>query len=768
MIIPGARSNFLYKDGFVVHGPGMLDQYRALVHAKTIAARAVGFEPGALHASLFPFQRDLVRWACRRGRAALFEECGLGKTRQQLAWADQVAQHTHQSVLILAPLAVAEQTVREAQAMGLDLVHVREIADIDGSRCRLVITNYERAERFLSMVWGGLVLDESSIIKSHDGHYRRMLTDAAQRIPYRLACSATPAPNDHMELGTHAEFLGVMSRVEMLASFFVHDGGDTSEWRLKGHAVRDFWRWVASWAAMLRKPSDLGYDDADFALPALTIHEHVIPSGIVAEGTLFALPVSGLTEERGVRRATMAARVAAVAALANTGRAQWLVWCDMNDEGDGLTDAIRGAVQVAGSDSEEDKVTRMMGFTDRTHRVLVTKGKIGGWGMNWQHCQHMAFVGATHSFETFYQCIRRCWRFGQKKPVHVHMILTDLDGNIADNLKRKQAAADAMAGEMLKHMSEITKQEIHGTVRQVDAHTTSQAEGKTWRMIQGDCVESMAGVASDSIGYSIFSPPFASLYTYSNSPYDMGNCGNTADFIAQFRFLVAELLRVTMPGRLLSFHCMNLPLSKERDGVIGIRDFRGELIAAFVAAGWVFHSEVCIWKDPVTAMQRTKALGLLHKQIRKDSCMSRQGIPDYLVTMRKPGENPDRVSHTHETFPVERWQQYASPVWMDINPSDTLQRNSAREEADERHICPLQLEVIERALLLWTKEDDLVLSPFAGIGSEGYVALKHRRRFLGMELKASYYRQACANLRAVEVDESGQARLDFGALEASA
>lgn len=265
-------------------------------------------------------------------------------------------------------------------------------------------------------------------------------------------------------------------------------------------------------------------------------------------------------------------------------------------------------------------------------------------------------------------------------------------------------------------------------------------------LYHGDCIDVLRGLPDHSIHYTIFSPPFASLYTYSASPRDMGNCRDDADFLEHFRYLIPELLRVTMPGRLLSFHCMLIPSSKSRDGMIGLRDFRGELIRAFVECGWIHHSEVAIWKDPVTAMQRTKALGLLHKQLKKDSCMSRQGIPDYLVTMRAPGDNPERVTHTNESFPVQVWQKYASPIWMDINPSDTLQFRSAREDNDERHICPLQLDVIRRALRLWTNPGDIVLSPFAGIGSEGYVALQEDRRFVGAELKLSYYEQASRNL----------------------
>lgn len=274
---------------------------------------------------------------------------------------------------------------------------------------------------------------------------------------------------------------------------------------------------------------------------------------------------------------------------------------------------------------------------------------------------------------------------------------------------------------------------------------------KDWQMILGDCVEALMGMESESVGYSIFSPPFASLYVYSNSPNDMGNVKDDAEFFEHFAYLVPELYRVLKPGRNLSFHCMQLPMTKERDGQIGLRDFRGQLIKAFEDAGFIYHSEACIWKDPVTAMQRTKAIGLLFKQFKKDTTISRQGIADYLVTMRKPGVNPDPVAKDEAKYPVSMWQQWASPVWMDINPSNTLQKESAREQDDERHICPLQLDVIERGIALWSNPGDVVLSPFAGIGSEGYIAVKMGRKFVGVELKESYYRQAVANLESLDL-----------------
>lgn len=284
----------------------------------------------------------------------------------------------------------------------------------------------------------------------------------------------------------------------------------------------------------------------------------------------------------------------------------------------------------------------------------------------------------------------------------------------------------------------------------VDINVNGKDITEKYALYNGDSCEIMTQIYSDSVHYIIYSPPFSSLYCYSNSERDLGNCKSAEEFYQHFKYIADELYRVLMPGRLMSFHCMDLPLSKERDGVIGIRDFRGELIKLFENCGFILHSQVCIWKDPVIAMQRTKAIGLLHKQLKKDSCMSRQGIPDYLVTMRKPGENKEPVTHTNESFPVSVWQRYASPVWMDINPSDTLQHTSAREEKDERHIAPLQLEVIRRAINLWTNPNDIVLTPFLGIGSEAVVALEQGRRAIGIELKQSYYEQAVKNCRNVQ------------------
>ena len=731
--------------------------YRQFIESKTAVSVPAGVSVnGDLNSMLYEFQRDITRWALRRGRAAIFADCGMGKTPMQLAWAS----HVPGPVLVVAPLAVADQTVREGGKFGVDVRYTRDrITNPEG----IWITNYEMLEQQSPADWTGIVLDESSIIKHRDGKFRRYVTEAFQDVPFRLSCTATPAPNDFMELGTQAEFLGVTTILKMLATYFVHDGGSTQKWRLKGHAKADFWRWMCSWAVMIRKPSDLGYDNGSFRLPPLAYHEHVVRATNVPDGYLFPIEAHTLRERQAARRTSIADRVGAAAALVNASDEPWIVWCNLNSESDALAKLIPGAVEVRGADSLDVKRARLLGFSEGKHRVMVTKPTIAGHGMNWQHCRNVAFVGLSDSWEQYYQAVRRCWRFLQERTVHVHVITADTEGAVVANIQRKEAAALTLAEGMVANMSDLTKQNIQGSSMSEATHETGIARGDGWTMHRGDCIDVVRSMDADSIDYSVFSPPFASLYTYTDSPRDMGNCKDDGSFHEHFRFLTAELLRVTKPGRLVSFHCYEpVRLCKVQDGYIGLKDFRGELIRAFQDDGWIYHSEVCIWKDPVTAMQRTKALGLLHKQIKKDAAMCRQGIADYLVTMRKPGENPDPVTNTNETFPVKVWQRYASPIWSDINLSDTLQYRSAREHEDERHICPLQLQVIRRAVRLWTNPGDLVLSPFAGIGSEGYVAIELGRQFVGVELKRSYYEQAARNLKAAAASKvdlfSGVAR----------
>lgn len=405
----------------------------------------------SLHFALFDYQADITRWALHLGKAAIFADCGMGKTLMQLEWARQAS--AKGQCLIIAPLAVAQQTVAEGEKFNIPVKYVRHQCEVDGEHdYRIFITNYEMAHQFSPASFNAVVLDESSILKGHDGKTRTALIEQWQDTPFRLACTATPAPNDFMELGNHAEFLGVMGYNEMLSMFFVHDGGETQKWRLKGHAQSEFWKWMASWAVMIRKPSDLGYDDAGFILPPLSIEQVSVD---VAHDTpyLFAMEAQTLQERIKARRDSIADRVAACADLVNSTPGHWLVWCNMNDESAALTKAINGAVEVKGSDKPEVKEARLNGFARGEFRVLVSKPSIAGFGMNFQHCANMAFVGLSDSYEQFYQAVRRCWRFGQEHHVTAYVITASTEGAVAANIRRKEADAESLATELVKHVS---------------------------------------------------------------------------------------------------------------------------------------------------------------------------------------------------------------------------------------------------------------------------------------------------------------------------
>lgn len=440
-------------------------KYDDFVASKELACPSVGMTGKiTLPKFLHPFQRDITGWSLRRGRAAVMADCGMGKTPMQVTWAQAIAKETAGEVLILAPLAVAQQTVREGAKFGIPIGYARTPDEIMG---RITITNYQRLGAFDPTRFAGIVLDESSILKNFDGATRTAVIEAFAKTPYRLACTATPAPNDFMELGNHAEFLGVMTRAEMLAMFFVHDGGSTQDWRIKGHAEEAFWRWVCSWAVMIRRPSDLGYEDGDFILPPMAMHEHVVPANhkmAHKAGMLFAMEAQTLDEQRKARRASLDARISKVAELVNASTEQWVCWGDLNDECDAIEEAIPGAVQVAGGDDDDERTDRFDGFVSGKHRVLVTKSLIAGMGMNWQHCHNMTTFG-SNSFESSYQRIRRIFRFGQTETVNCHVITSELEGRAVANLERKERDAAKMAAAMLVHMKDIQQTNIRGTSR---------------------------------------------------------------------------------------------------------------------------------------------------------------------------------------------------------------------------------------------------------------------------------------------------------------
>lgn len=440
--------------------------YEDFLKSKGIKAQSNGFEPYNINTKLFDFQKDVVKWACKKGRSALFEDCGLGKTIQQLEWANQVYKQTNGNVLILAPLAVSKQTQREGQKFGYT---VNIVASQDDIANGINITNYEKLHKFNLNKFTGIVLDESSILKSFSGKIRTEIIDACSNIPYKLACTATPAPNDYMELGNHAEFLNVMSRNEMLSMFFIHDGGNTSQWRLKGHAQEKFWEWVSTWAVVIQKPSDLGYEDCDFKLPELNIKTTTVRNDEDYD-TLIPMVAETLEERRKARKSSLTNRVNKAAELANNSNEQWLIWCNYNDESTSLRKSINESTEVTGSDIDEFKTDSMINFANGEIKALISKPKIAGWGLNWQNCHNIIFCGLSDSYEQFYQAIRRCWRFGQKEKVNVYVITGVKEIAVINNIQRKEKEAEQMKVNMLKYTKNIMQKNVKATCRTITGY----------------------------------------------------------------------------------------------------------------------------------------------------------------------------------------------------------------------------------------------------------------------------------------------------------
>ena len=738
-----------------------LDTKRVVMHTDGIKA-----SPADLPGQLFPFQQSVVLRALRKGRAAIFAECGLGKTFMQLAWANIVHQCSGRDVLILAPLAVAGQTIAEGEKLGIHVHACRSQNDVQPG---INVTNYEMLSHFDASHFVGVVLDESSILKSYMGKTKRALIEAFAATPYRLACTATPAPNDVMELGNHSEFLGIMPSNEMLMRWFINDAMKSGNYRLKGHAIKDFWSWVASWAISLRKPSDLGssYSDDGFVLPALQIRHHYVETDITVgqeEGHLFRAPQMSATNLHKEMRLTAPDRAQAVADLVNNTGDTWTIWCHTNYEADELMKRIPDAVEVRGAESAAEKERKLLAFSRGKVRVLITKPGIAGYGLNWQHCHHTVFVGLSYSFEDFYQAVRRHYRFGQKQPVEVVVVAAETESTLVATLEQKMYAHLEMSEAMNATAVQLGEQDDLHLLR----HETFDVErGEDWQLYHGDCVTVAHTLPDESIHFSVFSPPFAGLYIYSDAVEDFGNSADDGEFFRHFDFLIPEIFRITKPGRLCAVHCKDLVNYKGRDGAAGLRDFSGEIVKHFIAAGWAYHSKVTIWKDPVIEMQRTKANGLLYKTLRADSTFSRQGLPEYMLIFRKWPQNEieeehvEPVTHTSDDFPLDAWQRYASPVWFDIRQTRVLNVEQARESQDEKHICPLQLDVIERCVRLWSNPGETVFSPFCGIGSEGYEALRLGRKFLGIELKQSYFQVAQKNLERIQREKTQGTLFDF-------
>jgi len=716
-----------------------MNEYQQFLQSKRKTFTESGFEieENQLNNNLKDFQKFGVKTALFKGKFALFFDCGLGKTFCQLEWAKQVSIKTKNKVLILAPLAIIEQTKAEAIKFGIDL----DFFDID---------NYEQLKNIDTYIYSGVVLDESSILKGRDGKTSSLIIELFKSTPYKLCCTATPSPNDHMELGQHSEFLGGMSYLEMLAMFFVHDGGETSKWRLRKHAKDAFWKYVSSWSIAIDSPTTLGFCGDGYSLPEIEYIEHIIPVENLTSTLFGDVAVSATDLHKDLNR-SFDLRIDKTLELVNSNDNQWIVWGLKNNETDTLAKLLDNSVNVQGSDSPEYKAKHLNGFAKNEFKTLITKTSIASFGMNYQQCNQMVFMSYDFKFEAFYQAVRRCYRFGQTKKVTVHILIPESQTNVRSTILEKEK----QHFERIKEMAMYSAETNYKTAKSKVNIMNKEIKTENYHLINGDCVQETAKLPDNCADIVVFSPPFAELYVYSDKEEDMGNVSNYKQFEQHFKYLIPELKRVLKSGRMCAIHCMDLPIQKGKEGYIGLRDFSGMLIDWFQEQDFIYHSKVTLWKNPVTEMQRTKALGLLHKTIKKDSIMSRVGIPDYVLFFRNDGENETPITHQDKDsskgdyLPVDLWQKYASPVWYDIDYSRTLQYRSGRDGNDEKHICPLQLDTIERILHLYSNEGETVLSPFGGIGSEGFSAIKMNRKSISIELKESYFKINEANHKAI-------------------
>ncbi len=740
-------------------------QYKMVNYGREVSLNSI-------HNMLFVWQKSIVQWACRKGRCAIFLDTGLGKTFIQLEWARLLGENT----LIIAPLSVARQTVREARKIDINIKYVRSQAEVTNDN-KLWITNYEVAEQFDYSQFKAIVLDESSILKSIGGKTRQKLTELCSTVNYKLCCTATPAPNDYIELGNHTEFLGICKQSEMLAMFFVNankeytivvDGkayrkkgtnkGGT-EWRLKHHAEDSFFRWLASWAITMTKPSDLGYEDDGYILPPLNITPVYIHSEYKPDDQLLFTHLHGITDRVKVRRSTLKGKLDKLKEIVSDDN-QWIIWCGLDSESKEATALLR-ATEVKGSDSIEYKVKTLEDFQDEKVKMLVTKPKIAGFGMNFQNACNMVFLGLNDSWETFYQCIRREWRYGQTQPVNVYLIIHEVEAEIYQNILRKDGMAKRLKKKLIEKIRIYEKEELGMESELRNEYKEDTINGKNWVAMLGDACERLKEMPEDSIDLSVYSPPFADLFTYTSSERDLGNSRDWVEFFDHYKFIICEVLRVTKPGRLTCVHTSDIPAMAQRDGYIGLRDFPGEVIRSYEKEGWIFTGRAFVQKNPQSQAIRVKSKALLFVQLRKDSADSRPALIDQILIFKKPGENAIPITPViNGELDNETWIEWAHGIWLGIRETETLQFHSARGTDDEKHICPLQLGTIERCIKLYSNPGETILTPFGGIGSEAYMAVKLGRKAKLIELKPEYFKVAVMNLEKAESAIGGDMFLD--------
>jgi DNA modification methylase len=750
--------------------------YNEFLESKKRKVQSIGKQitVNDIHPMLFDFQKDTVIWAVKMGRCAVFLDTGLGKTFVQLEWSRLIGK----TILIFAPLSVSRQTIREGKKINVTVKYVKDKSEITTG---IFITNYENIDKFLGSEIDAIVLDESSILKSIDGNTRRKLIKYFKDIPYKLCCTATPAPNDYTELGNHAEFLGVCSTAEMLSTYFVnankeseimmngnvvrrkHSNKQGTQWRMRHHAQHDYFEWLSSWAMALRKPSDLGYNDNGFILPKLNIIPVIVNSNYQPKDELFFTGLKGLQQRADVRSSSAVDKINKIKKIVNSkSNEQWLIWCGLDKESKLANKEIECSIEVKGSDDPEFKAQSFEDFQDGRIDVLITKSKIGGYGMNFQNCHNIIFFGLNDSWESYYQCIRRCYRFGQKSEVNVYIVISDIEIQIFENIQRKGEMAERMSDGLINQVKDYEMKELGKSEVKIDVdYLEKTIKSEKFIAMLGDSCERLKEVESESVDLSVYSPPFADLYTYSASERDLGNSRGKDDFIEHYGFIIRELLRVTKEGRISCVHTSDIPAMQMKDGYIGIKDFPGAVIKAHEDNGWIFHGRAIVTKNPQAQAIRTKSKALLFTQLRKDSSDSRPALLDHILIFKKPGISDIKVNPVaNGEIDNEKWINWAAGIWTGINESNTLQYTTARDKDDEKHICPLQLGTIERCIKLYSNPGETILTPFGGIGSEAWSAIKYGRNAILIELKQSYFRIALNNLQNIE-NETSELNLGF-------
>lgn len=706
-----------------------------------------GFDCKPSNPNLFDFQRYLVKKALKKGRYAIFADTGLGKTIMQLSWSEEVCKYENKPVIIFAPLAVSGQTIAEGKKFGIEVEkydNQKELKPIP------YIVNYEQIDNVNKNDFIGITLDESSILKNHVGKYRNKFIEIYGDYKYKTAWTATPSPNDELEIGNHSEFLNVLSSQDMRSFYFTTNKSrnEGNKYRLKKHAIKDFYSWIGEWSTVLTNPSDIGFvnESSKYNLPQLNHIELPVKISMIAEkDTLFKETSVSATQFNKELNNTINERVEVIKKLVcDTKRDEaFLIWVHTNNEADAIKKAIPEAKEVRGSDKTEYKEKTLLGFANNEFRVLITKPKIAQYGLNFQYVKNpnMIFASLDFSFESTYQATRRMHRFGQTKDVNVYYVTLPTMANVVKTINEKEQKFINMRNGMIKLFNQNNKGKNMIQKKENTINTD------WYNIVNTDCIEYLKTVENNSLDFSFFSPPFANMYVFSNSMKDMSNTNSYNEFLNHHEYLVPLLKDKIRKGRMVAIHMTQFTTLVGKDGYYSIVDFRGDLIRQFEKHGFILHGEVVIPKDPKPVAVRTKNHQLMYGTTKKNSLTVRAGLNDYILIFRN-GKEIDNERPVKPNLAFETWTSWAWGVWGDIKESDTLSVKNARANNDEKHLTPTQLEPIRRLIKLYTNENETVFCPFAGIGSEGYVAIEQGRKFIGIELKESYFNEMKKNLDA--------------------